>query len=79
MNLNSVRESHVHGIPDTNNYLSNDNITLVKDSDRLSFAHLNANSVRNLFGLLTDIVENNIDILMISETKFYLSFPKGQF
>ena len=38
-------------------------------------AHLNINSARNKFELLSDIIKNNIDILMISETKFDSAFP----
>ena len=45
----------------------------------VDFAHLNINSVRNKFSLLSDIIKSNIDILMISETKFDSSFPNGQF
>ena len=40
-------------------------------------AHLNINSVRNKFDLLSDI-KSNIDIL-ISETKLDSLFPNGQF
>ena len=36
-------------------------------------------SVRNKFNLLSDIMKNNINILMISERKLDFSFPKGQF
>ena len=42
-------------------------------------AHLNINSVRNKFELLINIIKDNTDILMISETKLDSSFPKGQF
>ena len=42
-------------------------------------AHLNINSVRNKFDLLSVIIKNDIDILMISETKVDSSFPNGQF
>ena len=43
------------------------------------FGHLNINSVRNKFDLPGDIIKNNVDILMISETKLDSSFPNGQF
>ena len=74
-----------------NNFLSNDITTLLsndsaspeeklnnlkpKDPNGLIFAHLNVTSVRNKFDLIADIVKNNIDILMISETKLDSSFP----
>ena len=34
---------------------------------------------KNKFELLINIIKDNIDILIISEAKFDLSFPKGQF
>ena len=40
---------------------------------------MNINSVRNKFDSLVNITNNNIDILMISETKLDSSFPVGQF
>ena len=42
-------------------------------------AQLNINSLRNKFESLINIINNNIDILMISETKLDPSFPTGQF
>ena len=41
--------------------------------------HLNINSIRNKFGTLSLIFKNNVDILMISETKLDDSFPTAQF
>ena len=40
--------------------------------------HLNINSIRNKFDALSLIVKNNVDILMISETKLDDSFPTAQ-
>ena len=51
----------------------------LKNPNRLICAHLNINSGRNKFELLINIIKDNIDILMISETKLDSSFPKGQF
>ena len=42
-------------------------------------AHLNVNSLRNKLGFFKEQIQNNIDILMISETKTDASFPIGQF
>ena len=50
-----------------------------KSPNRLICAHLNINFVRNKFRMLSDIIKNNIVILMISETKLDSSFPNGQF
>ena len=50
----------------TNSSLQNirkDNLT------KLIFAHMNINSIRNKFDSLADIIKDNIDILMISESK----------
>ena len=47
--------------------------------NRIIFAHININSIRNKFNLLTDNISDKIDILMISETKLDNSFPKSEF
>ena len=41
--------------------------------------HLNINSIQNKFDALSLTVKNNVDILMISETKLDYSFPTAQF
>ena len=43
--------------------------------NRLIFAYLNINSIRNKF----EFSASNVDLLIISETKIGNSFPKGQF
>ena len=54
--------------------------SLRKDNvDRLIFAHLNINSIRNKFENLSQLIRSKIDVLLISETKIDDSFPKGQF
>ena len=61
---------------DCNNTLK----SLRKDNlDKLIFAHLNINSIRNKFELLSKQIKGNVDVLMISETKIDDSFPVGQF
>ena len=47
--------------------------------NKLIFAHLNINSIRNTFEFLATQVKGKIDILMISETEIDESFPKGIF
>ena len=88
MNLNSKRESHVLETPNRNfcrknNFTSRTKEELnnlrLKNPNRLICAHLNINSVRNKFDLLSDIIKNNIDIQMISQIKLDSSFPNGQF
>ena len=59
------------------------NITLkIIRSDNLNkvfFARLNINSIRNKFQFLATQVKSKIDILMISETKIDKSFSKANF
>ena len=47
--------------------------------NKLILGHLNINSLRNKFDILQEQVKDNIDILMVSETKLDESFPIGQF
>ena len=46
--------------------------------NKVIFAHLNINSIRNKFEELISQVKGTIDVLMISETKIDDSFPKGR-
>ena len=46
---------------------------------KILIGHLNINSVRNKFSSLKEIVEKNLDIFMISETKIGNSYPSEQF
>ena len=47
--------------------------------NRIIFAHININSLRNKFDQLVDGIEGSVDILMISETKLDETFPIRQF
>ena len=61
---------------DCNNTLK----SLCKDNlNRLTFAHLNINSIRKESELLSEQIIGNVDILITSETKIDDSFPIGQF
>ena len=61
---------------DCNNTLN----SLRKDNlNKLIFAHLNINSIRNQFELISEQIKGNADVLMISEKKVDHSFPVGQF
>ena len=50
----------------------------LKNVNRLICAQLNINSIRNKFDSLVNVINNNIDILMISEAKLDPSFPTGK-
>ena len=42
-------------------------------------AQLNINSLRNKFGLLVQMLHNNLNIILVSETKIDSSFPIAHF
>ena len=48
-------------------------------SKKTIMVHLNINSIRNKFDFLIDIIKDNFDILMTSESKLDDSFPDSQF
>ena len=50
-----------------------------KNYGRLICAHININSIRNKFICLEELVKNNVDILLVSETKINKTFPSAQF
>ena len=47
--------------------------------NKIVIGHLNINSIRQKFVPLKEIIDDNIDILLISETKINPTFPVGQF
>ena len=51
----------------------------LKNFNKLIIAHLNINSLQNKFEFLISLIKDNIDVLMISETKLDQSFPTNQF
>ena len=51
----------------------------IKNKDKVVLATLNINSLRNKVSTLTEIVSNNLDVMIIEETKVDASFPDGQF
>ena len=58
----------------------NTNLNFIRKGNfnRFALAHININSLRNKFDILVQQITNNVDILMISETKLDNSFPEGQ-
>ena len=63
--------------------LTNNNSNLhqvrINNSSRIIFSQIRINSIRNKFEHLTYIVNNEIDILMVFETKLDDMFPTSQF
>ena len=51
----------------------------LKNTDRLVLGHLNINSIVGKFDDLKILIENDIDILVLTETKIDSSFPNAQF
>ena len=47
--------------------------------DKIIFAHLNINSVRNKLDQQNDMIEGYIDVLMISESNLDNNFTDGKF
>ena len=51
----------------------------LKNLNKLIIGHLNINSIRGKFEALKVVVKNNLDILVVSETKLDHTFPDNQF
>ena len=51
----------------------------LKNLNRIVYAHLNINSLRNKFEQLKCMIMSAIDILIMTETKLGNSFPEAQF
>ena len=51
----------------------------IKNLNRIALAHLNINSLRNKFDILTDQITGNVDDMVVSETKLNDSFSESQF
>ena len=47
--------------------------------NKITFAHINTNSIRNKFDQLAVLIKGKIDALIISESKIDGSFPDSQF
>ena len=53
--------------------------TRIFNINRLMTGHININSIRTKFEMLSNSIKGNLDILMISETKLDSIFPSNQF
>ena len=51
----------------------------VSNTGNIVIGHLNINSVGNKFDSLVELIEDNLDVLIIGESKLDKSFPKAQF
>ena len=64
---------------DNSNPLRNLRNLALKNLGKIIIGHLNVNSIRNKINVLNAMTEDNIDILVISETKIDKSFPVNKF
>ena len=55
------------------------NMLYFKSKSRLIFAHININSIRNTFEDLKLLIQDNVDILVVTETKLDDTFTSAQF
>ena len=51
----------------------------LRNPRKITVGHLNINSIPNKFDGIMNMVEGNLDIFLISETKINNSFPDAQF
>ena len=88
LSITDVAKNYVNSEPFSNsksslNYQQNLSPKLhgvrIENPSRIIFRYININSIRNKFDLLININKNEMDILMISETKIGNSFPLSQF
>ena len=74
---NSETNSTVeNGVNEFIKYLQN---LRIETYGALLIGHLNINSIRNKVDILSYMIENKIDILMVSESKLDDTFPTSQF
>ena len=52
---------------------------LLDNPDRIMIGQLNINFIRNKFEMLTSLITNKIDVLLLSEAKLNETFPLEQF
>ena len=51
----------------------------LKNPKNIFFSYVNINSVRNKFKNTSSLISENVDILIVVETKLDSSFPSAQF
>ena len=76
---NNVGSDSFDNNPNSDDVFSKLRNLRVKNIGRIIVATLNVNSIRHKFDQLKYLIKDNIDILIITETKIDASFPEGQF
>ena len=64
---------------DVQDFLSTLSNLRLNNNNRVMIAHLNINSLRNKFDMLSEIVASKLDILLVSETTLDNSFSTAAF
>ena len=64
---------------ESTSFLNKLKATRIANINRGMIGHININSIRNKFEMLSNSIKDNLDILMISETKLDSTFPSHQF
>ena len=73
-------DASLNTIDESLSYYKNDLKKIrIKNPNRLIIAQININSLRNKFDIFVQMLSNNVDLLLISETKIDASFPNAQF
>ena len=65
--------------PDNSDNLSQLNFLRIQNPNKVLLGHININSIRHKFDMLSDIIKEKLDIFLITETKLNGSFPTNQF
>ena len=77
--MNLINQNPVCNVLKTPNFKIKLRELRTKIINKIIIAQININSIRNKFDLLFEGISNNIDILLITETKIDDSFPIAQF
>ena len=86
LNLDKIEKSHEPDINKQNEIHSKEtrkNVALKwdtkKNSNCITTDYLNISSIQNTYEMLTDVISNTIDLLLISEAKLDDTFPLSEF
>ena len=70
--INTVKDTELNARSQLDNFCRG-------NLNKIIFAHININSIRNKFDQLAFLIKGKIDVLIISVSKIDDSFPDSQF
>ena len=79
INVCLTEDVNVENINNSSNISDSLKNLKIKNSNRLVFGNININTINNKFEQLKHIIKNNVDVLVVTETKLDSSFPFVQF